>query len=134
VTVASARPRLIGDRSDAFETWHREELPRDCRVMDGDLIYATQDGTVYLLGEVITIRAGTLEAADTEKYEIWDFKRNVLKDLSERLGVPAVVVWATEKDDEVMVKNLRTEKVRRVGADGYAELLRLFRDRHGGEL
>lgn len=130
--MASARPRLVEERSEAFETWHRNQLPRDARVMDADLVYATQDGTVYLLGEVITIRAGTLEDADTERYEIWSHKRRVLEDLSERLGVPAVVVWATEADDEVVVKNLRTEKVRRVDADGYVELLRLFRDRHGG--
>jgi len=100
--------------------------------MDCDLVYATEDGTVYLLGEVITIRSGTLKEADTEQYELWNFKRRVLKNLSERLGVPCVVVWATPESDEVVIKNLRTEKVRRVDADGYAELLRLFRDRYGG--
>jgi hypothetical protein len=100
--------------------------------MDGDLIYATKDGVVYAVGEVITIRAGTLEDADTDAYAVWDYKRKTLENLSARLGVPAVVVWATEEDNEVVVKNLRTEKVRRVDADGYAELVRLFRDRYGG--
>jgi|GEM_PF-6469064 len=130
--MASARPKLVEDRSDAFETWHRNQLPRDARMMDCDLVYYDEDG-VYLVGEVIHIRRGTLEDAETDDYAVWSHKRRVLEDLSARLGVPAVVVWATEKDDEVVVKNLRTEKVRRVDADGYAELLRLFRDRHGGE-
>jgi hypothetical protein len=101
--------------------------------MDGDLIYATQNGTVYAVGEVIHIRAGTLEDADTDAYALWDFKRRVLEDLSARLGVPCIVVWATAEDDEVVVKNLRTQKVRRVDAGGYAELVRLFRGRHGGD-
>ena len=130
---SQVRPRLVEERSDAFETWHRERLPPDARVMDCDLVYATEDGTVYLLGEVITIRRGTLEDADTDNYALWDYKRNVLENLSARLGVPSVVVWATEEDNEVVVKNLRTKKVRRVDADGYAELLRLFRDRYGGD-
>jgi len=131
--VASTRPKLVEERSNAFETWHRNRLPADCRVMDGDLIYAPQDGVVYALGEVITIRRGTLEDADTDAYALWDYKRRVLENLSARLGVPCIVVWATPEDDEVVVKNLRTQKVRRVDADGYAALLRLFRDRHGGD-
>ena len=129
--MASARPRFVEEPSRDFNEWHREELPEDARMMDCDLVYYDEDG-VYLVGEVIHIRRGTLEDADTEKYAVWSHKRRVLEDLSVRLGVPAIVVWATEEDDEVVVRNLRTEKVQRVDADGYAELLQLFRDRFGG--
>jgi len=129
--VASARPKLVEEPSQAFNDWHREKLPATARMMDVDLCYYDEDG-VYLVGEVIHIRRGTLEDADTDDYAVWSHKRRVLEDLSVRLGVPSVVVWATEEDDEVVVKNLRTEKVQRVDADGYAELLQLFRDRHGG--
>ena len=130
--MSSARQRLVEDRSDAFEKWHRNELPQDARVMDADLVYATQNGTVYAVGEVITIRSGTLEDADTDDYKLWRYKRRVLEDLSARLDVPVIIVWATPEDDEVVVKNLRTDRVRRVDADGYAELLRLFRNEYAG--
>lgn len=129
--MASTRPKLIEEPSTAFNDWHRAELPKSARMMDVDLCYYDEDGVVYLVGEVIHVRAGTLEDAPDE-YAVWDHKARVLEDLSERLGVPAVVVWATEEDDEVVVKNLRTQKVRHVDADGYAELLRLFRDEHAG--
>lgn len=129
---SQTRERFVEEPSTAFNDWHRAELPKSARMMDVDLCYYDEDGVVYLVGEVIHVRAGTLEDAP-EEYTIWDHKARVLEDLSERLGVPAVVVWATEEDDEVVVKNLRTEKLRHVDADGYAALLRLFRDRHGGE-
>lgn len=130
---SQTRERFVEEPSTAFNDWHRAELPKSARMMDVDLCYYDEDGVVYAVGEVIHIRAGTLEDADTERYEIWDFKRRVLENLSARLGVPCIVVWATEDCNEVVVKNLRTQKVRRVDADGYAELVRLFRDRHGGK-
>jgi hypothetical protein len=129
--VASTRPKIVEEASTAFSDWHRSQLPKSARMMDVDLCYY-EDSAVYAVGEVIHIRRGTLEDADTDAYEIWTHKKRILENLSARLGVPCIVVWATEDDDEVVVKNLRTQKVRRVDADGYATLLRLFRDRRGG--
>ena len=129
--MASTRTKIVEEASTAFSDWHRSQLPKSARMIDCDLVYY-EDGVVYAVGEVIHIRRGTLEDADTERYEIWSHKRRVLENLSARLGVPCIVVWATPEADEVVVKNLRSQKVRRVNADGYATLLRLFRDRRGG--
>jgi len=43
-------------------------------MMDVDLCYYDEDG-VYLVGEVIHIRRGTLEDADTESYAVWSHAR-----------------------------------------------------------
>jgi hypothetical protein len=106
-------------------------------MMDVDLCYYDQEG-VYLMGEVIHIVEGTLDDAGTEKYAIWNHKRRVLEDLSARLGIPVFVVWKSpQNDEEVAVKVLPDEDVRRMDADEYNEMLRLARRRRreggGGE-
>ncbi|MCX2819894.1 hypothetical protein EGH25_11085 [Haladaptatus sp. F3-133] len=128
--MASARPKLVEEPSQAFSDWHRENLPETARMMDVDLCYYDADG-VYLVGEVIHIRRGTLEDAGTDDYAVWSHKQDVLENLSARLGVPAVVVWKSpENDDEVAVKVLPNEDVRRMDADEYASMLKLARRRH----
>jgi len=131
--MTSAQPRLVAEPSRDFNEWHRESLPETARMIDIDLCYYSSDG-VCLIGESIHIKNGTLSDADTAKYAVWSHKRKVLEDLSERLGVPAFVVWkATENDDEVAVKVLPDGDVRRMDADEYASMLKLARRRRREE-
>jgi hypothetical protein len=133
VVVASAQPQLVAEPSRDFSEWHRENLPEDARMMDVDLCYYDEDG-VYLVGEIIHIMDGELEDAGTDRYDIWTHKRKVLEDLSARLGVPAFVVWKSpQNDEEVAVKVLPDEDVRRMDADEYNEMLRLARRRRREE-
>jgi hypothetical protein len=131
--VASTQPQLVAEPSRDFNEWHRSELPESASMMDVDLCYYDEDNVVYLVGEVIHIKEGKLDDAGTDRYAVWSHKRRVLEDLSARLSIPAFVVWKSpDNDDEVAVKVLPNEDVRRMDADEYNEMLRLARRRHRG--
>jgi len=125
--VASARQRLVEEPSQAFNKWHRANLPGSARMMDVDLCYYDEDG-VYLVGEVIHIRRGTLEDADTESYAVWSraavdalivatltaSSRWSYRTEDDELCVPVMLVWLSKRTARVSLTKVRMRFNRRL--------------------
>ncbi len=95
-----------------YNNWHKEKLPTSCFALDIDLI---------------EFRAGRGPVAVTEiKNEneiIKPWQNNILREISERMGIPAYLII---HKDLIFFKviNLKTNETRIFGEDEYIEFVK----------
>ena len=78
----------------AYSTWHRQNLPKECYMADGDFFEQREiNGRYHNVAYIETIQTDNLLGVLMGEYPVWSDKDAVCRDIQEMMKIPCFIVY-----------------------------------------
>lgn len=115
---------ITGERPSNYSRWHRQALPVECYMTDGDWFeQRVKNRELVSVSYIETIQIATVEQADT-RYPLWKSKKSLSLEIEEKMGIPAYTVWHNPDCTDFLVLRITETKPKRMNKDKYVEFIK----------
>lgn len=112
-------------RPSNYSVWHRNNLPKDCFMTDGDWFEQRKDkyGNLKAVAYIETVQIP--DNAHPYEYPIWTSKKYLAKEIELKMKVSSYFVWHTPDCNTFFVQDIfGMEPPHKMNADKYKEWLK----------
>lgn len=111
-------------RPTNYSTWHRQALPRECYMTDGDWFeQRLKDGKLISVAYIETIQIDIVEEAD-KRYPLWPSKKSLSLEIAEKMSIPVYTVWHNPDCTDFLVLRITGTKPKRMNKDQYVKFIK----------
>jgi len=113
---------ITENRPPNYSKWHRENLPPDCFMTDGDWFEQRKhNGKLCAVAYIETVQIPKHKTY--RGYPIWESKQALAEQIQEQMGIPSFFVWNTQDCKWFYVKGVGRDQIIKMNTIEYKNFI-----------